>query len=525
MEVFLQNLPIHLSEDKLKDLLDPFLKRLHIADYLCEKPKRKQIGNITFLSRLDGEKFLKVHGEERICTGQHMHKRHCFISRLVLMKVGVFCKVSTRDPQPFALKSLALEAEQREDRAFPGIDNQGPVALSYLLDSSCGYCTFADDRLVYVPEVRWPGAGTLKFTKRSIIAKITGQFVISIPINTVIELVWFSDGSLTLTLSTVPQFFSTDGPDDPLVVSLRALGISAMGGFSSAEKNRLCALGSRHVEIVGQCLVYQFIIPKMDLPKRIAEIKSLEITVVRYDLSMNKAIPVKTGVFHLQLVCLKKMLAEYTREGSLPFEILFQLQALAYNAYLHPTTVLGLAAKLHQMFKKSKETGKRPLSSHSIQKMFDMIDWPRPFGDPAEFEVKGLVELLKQNEQEIQDGFSLRRGLFDASGNMARIFRVMVTPSRITLHGPELEPNNRILRKFPNHHDYFIRVQFCDENGQDVHFNPRANNYYVASRFKHILANGIEIAGRTYTFLGFSHSSLRSHSAWVCLTIYAGIGL
>lgn len=514
MEVFLHNLPIHLSEDKLKDLLDPFLERLHVADYLCEKPKRKQIGNVTFLNRIDGENFLKTYGEEKICTGQHKHTRHCFMSNLNLMGVGVFCKLSNRDPQPFALKSLALEAEQRENRSLPSIDNQGPVTLLYLLDSSCGYCTFADDHLVYVPEVRWPGAGTLKFTKRSIIAKINGEFIISIPISTVIELVWFSNGSLTFTLSTVPQFFSTN---DPLASILGALSIGAKGSFSPADRNRLCSLGNRHADVVGQCLVYQFIVPPMDLPKWIAEIKSLEITVVRYDLSMSKAISVKTGLFHLQLVCLKKMLAEFTREGSLPFEILFQLQALAYNAYLHPATVLGLAAELQLMFKKSREAGKRPLSSHSIQKMFDMIDWPRPFGDPAEFEVKGLVELLKQNEQEIQDGFSLRRGLFDASGNMARIFRVMVTPSRITLHGPELEPNNRILRKFPNHHDYFIRVQFCDENGQDVHFNPRVNNDYISSRFKYILANGIEIAGRTYTFLGFSHSSLRSHSAWVRL--------
>jgi hypothetical protein len=33
-------------------------------------------------------------------------------------------------------------------------------------------------------------------------------------------------------------------------------------------------------------------------------------------------------------------------------------------------------------------------------------------------------------------------------------------------------------------------------------------------RFKKILRDGFPIAGRLYKFLGFSHSSLRSHAVW-----------
>lgn len=36
----------------------------------------------------------------------------------------------------------------------------------------------------------------------------------------------------------------------------------------------------------------------------------------------------------------------------------------------------------------------------------------------------------------------------------------------------------------------------------------------IYSRFKKILLNGFPIAGRLYKFLGFSHSSLRSHAVW-----------
>jgi hypothetical protein len=84
----------------------------------------------------------------------------------------------------------------------------------------------------------------------------------------------------------------------------------------------------------------------------------------------------------------------------------------------------------------------------------------------------------------------------------------------MTLHGPEPEAKNRILRRFPEHTEYFIRVQFCEEDGTDLRFNFKVSNDDVYHRFKDVFRDGINIAGRRYGFLGFSHSSLRSHSAW-----------
>jgi hypothetical protein len=83
-------------------------------------------------------------------------------------------------------------------------------------------------------------------------------------------------------------------------------------------------------------------------------------------------------------------------------------------------------------------------------------------------------------------------------------------PSGIYLYGPEPESNNRILRKYAGQHEYFLRVQFCDEDGQSVRFNPRISNDKIYhGRFKEVLRDGINVAGRVYKFLGFSHSSLR----------------
>ncbi|KAL3481235.1 RNA dependent RNA polymerase-domain-containing protein [Aspergillus californicus] len=224
---------------------------------------------------------------------------------------------------------------------------------------------------------------------------------------------------------------------------------------------------------------------------------------------------VYSGTFQSQFSTLKTELGSHTRDGTLPFSFLYQLQALVQNAYLPPSTVRDLAKKLADVLKARKSAGRKPISINSMKKLFNLIDWPSPYGDPEEFNVDSLLGAIIESEQDLRDGVIQADGLLSRpSENLALIHRIMVTPSRITLHGPELEPMNRILRRFPNHHEYFVRAQFCDENGQDIHYSPQVDNLDVFARFKSVLRNGFQIAGRTYTFLGFSHSSLRTHSAW-----------
>lgn len=510
----MHNLPRDLTDDGLRIQLEPFMKQLAIVDYLCEKPKRKPFGNVTFLDRRNGERFLSVHGQEVLSQGPFTRGRQPLKAKLQFMGTNIFCTPSRHQPQEFALKTLKHAAEQREKP--PQRVEEEELSVSFSMRAfSCGHCTFDGDQLAYVPEVQWFDKGIMRFSKRNMVVKLDNKRIIRIPLNTVVSLVWFRDGSLTLTLSTVPLFFS-DVPSMETILG-QLLGVHLCSNTNShvAEPNRsrLCSLGEKHAEVVGFCLVYQFSVSPEDLSRKIEELNRRGITIVRYDLSRTPLID--TGEFTRQLNDLKGELADYTKNNSLPFDVLYQLQALAYNTYLHPVTVLGLAKELCRMFRSDKATEKKVISVDAMRKLFDMIDWPFPHGEPTDFEVNSLVATLKRNEQEIRDGFAQRDGLFSSNQNLARINRVIATPTRITLHGPEMVPKNRILRKFPNHHEYFIRVQFCDENGQDLYFNPQVGYDDIYTRFKGILKRGIQIAGRTYSFLGFSHSSLRSHSVWV----------
>ncbi|KAL5000778.1 RNA dependent RNA polymerase-domain-containing protein [Aspergillus recurvatus] len=483
MEVFVHNLPDNLSKDLFKRQIEPFMRSLAIANYDCEKPRKKRFGHILFLSRSDGKKFLARHGEE------HRDESLFPISNLKILGFQVLCKASHRKPDELDLRALANEVQERINPTRV-IEKEGDAVPFTLATASCGHTMFVDNEFVYVPEVEFQEYGSVIFKKRNIIIQLGTTRRIRIPLNTVYELVWSKPGSVLVTLTAVPLFFQCNGD----------------------SRIRLPSLGGSHVEIVGQCLVYEFqVVPNSsDLKTQMDKVAEYDLSLIDYGFKRVR----NFHSWHSQLTSLRDELGEYTRAGTLPFGILFQLQALVYNGYLPPHIVLTLTRRLVTLFKTRKMQGRRPISVNSMMRLFNLIGWPSPFGDPEEFSIKGLLEMITGKDQDLHDGNIQAEGLFRPAPHLAHIHRVVITPSRITLHGPEVEPLNRILRRFPNHHEYFIRVQFCEENGQDVHFNPRINNDQVFARFKSVFENGFQIAGRTYTFLGFSHSSLRSHSAW-----------
>jgi hypothetical protein len=487
MEVFLRNVPADLTEGGLRDQLEPVMGRLHIIDFLCEKPKRKQFGYITFMDPRDGHHFLAVHGQETV-NGYPRAR-----SRLQLIGSDIYCEPSKNPAKRFAVKTLHHASDQRGKTIHETQDEDS--AISFEMHSfSCGYCAFAGEHLTYNTETQWSDPGIVKFKKRFIMVKTQNSTFLRIPLNSVIDLIWFENGTLTLTLTTVPFFFTS-------------IGTGSAGG----KRARLCFLSQEHAKVVGQCLVYQFKVSPVDLPSKIQQVKNWQMSVTHYNLRAGPG----RGDFAWDHKSLMGFLEDCFKNGDIPFEILFQLQALADNAFLYPSTVLELATKLRRLFRENRMAGKKSISVDAMKKLFNQIPWPHPEENPENVKAGPVLELLKENEQEIREGFTYREGLVVPGRNLARINKVIVTPTRITLQGAEMEPNNRILRKFPNRHDCFIRAQFCDENGENMYFNPRITHDDVFARFKNIMKRGVQIAGRTYKFLGFSHSSLRNHSVWV----------
>lgn len=92
--------------------------------------------------------------------------------------------------------------------------------------------------------------------------------------------------------------------------------------------------------------------------------------------------------------------------------------------------------------------------------------------------------------------------------------KVVITPTTMRLSTPTVEMSNRVLRRYDNHHDRFLRVQFTEEGEQGrVRVNKEQNDE-VWKRLLRTLYQGIRIGDRTFEFLAFGNSQLRQCGAY-----------
>lgn len=507
----MRNLPPDLTDATLARQLQPFMERLSITDYIAEKQRKKPLGQVTFLDKVDGAMFLQHHGEEPLNhagspyqrSNDHRHPRTQ--ARLVLMGKQVYCKLSNQQPREMHLKSIAHQATELQNH----IHHDTPAEQARTLrapELSCGHHALADERLIFTAEWTAREPCLVKFAKRNILIDLTQSAVqLRISFQSIVELVWSEDGAVSLTLSWGPTILaSPPGQRD--------------------RRQRVAAIDSGHGAVSESCLVYHFQVPiplagasNTDFHSEISRIRHKNLFhVTRHNVGFQHAYALGSPLYSEAAAGLKWELASYNRTNSLPFSLLFLLQALLMNGYLQPATISGLAEKLARLFERAKKAGddEPPISVDAFKKLLEWIDYPTPGGDSAMFEVDGIMEYLTQAERETRGAQAVKSKLLAETQTRARIFRALVTPTRVMLHGPEMEPMNRVLRKFTDHHSFFIRAQFCDEDGQDLFFNPRFSLDAIYDRFKSVL-RGIQVAGRVYKLLGFSHSSLRAHSAWL----------
>ncbi|EAU30181.1 predicted protein [Aspergillus terreus NIH2624] len=491
------------------------MRELRIVDFICLKPRRKTFGHIAFLNKTDAERFLAVHGEQEVPSARYKPR---FQAHLHLLGTEVFCKPSNRNIREFTLRALQYSVEQRGGNSTQERDEQPTFQLD-IDEFSCGYCSFNEDQLVFTPEVAWSQKGVFTLKGRNFKLTTRDGYLLRIPTSSIIALVHYDDGLLTFILSDVPYFF-LEHSKAPLTMTLPLLSLEK----SSITHFRLPALSDEHATIIGQCLVYQFRAPALDLIRCMMSLKESDLSVFYHDLTPKQALRSSARGLHSDLQTFLDQLSEWTRKGDLPFGVLYQLQALVYNAYLHPTTVQILGSKLCAISQDRRQRGLAPISADAVRTLLNTVHWALPFDNPEVFQPDSLLATLRLDREAKMERTTQKSVSADLSSDHVLIHRVSVSPARITFHGPEREPQNRVIRKFPRHHAYFIRVQFCDERGSDLFFNPKHDYEQIFQRFRTVLTLGIQIAGRTYTFLGFSHSSLRSHSVWFSSPFIDGDG-
>lgn len=91
---------------------------------------------------------------------------------------------------------------------------------------------------------------------------------------------------------------------------------------------------------------------------------------------------------------------------------------------------------------------------------------------------------------------------------------VTVTPTTLYFSSPTVELSNRVVRKFSEYQDRFLRVKFSDElNNGGINAVDDDSHNAVFARIRRTLQNGIVLGDRKYEFLAFGNSQFREHGA------------
>ncbi|KAH9893857.1 rna-dependent rna polymerase [Xylariomycetidae sp. FL2044] len=527
MDLFLNNVPEDLNDTSLAKHLTPHLKELDVSNWSCQKRRKGKTATISFLRKEDAERFLHKHGHvERLGT-QDAKGRTKATARLQLLNRPVYCERSRFPIDPLMLQSLQSEREKRRQRPketakhYPR-EHKTVFSMSKLL---CGFYGYArplvpsknqQNLLAFSPVIRWSTPqGLAKFLQNHLLITYNDDQVgrsmrVEIPYRIIDSLVSHVN-TITVTLWEPPRFFSVQNRPTELGEMMKGLSLAGRAGSATekATRTRLTQLPSRndmHKIVMGQALVYQLELDHADFSAKLDKLRrrdKFEITPYFFPRTRELPyLPEGLSSFHKAL---------HRACGSVPFEIRFQLHALVTNNYLLPWIVEGL---LNKIIETRVENNPQQVSSAVLKKLLAQQPFPGPHSEASTFEVEEIWRFLQEKKGNTQQ--ELDQELLDerARQNLCSIYKAQVTPTNISFWGPEPEAKNRILRRFPNHTEYFLRVTFCEEDGQDYYFSPGVSNHEVEKRFKDIFDKGIVIADRIYRFLGFSHSSLRSHSAW-----------
>ncbi|KAE9375996.1 rna-dependent rna polymeras-like protein [Stipitochalara longipes BDJ] len=515
MEVFIRDVPEQVTELGLRNLLRPYMNKQGIKTYHCRKQQQRKFAFLIFLHIHEGSKFLLAYGQEKPSrTGPVIP------AKIQILSTPIFCVISNKSPNIHMLNSLAMEekeekAKPKPAQAAPRLDVKKEFRTSRVL---CGVWEYAGSSLVFVPYFVLEGNGLAKFGSRSLMLKADSGKRIEFPFSHTYDITTENEPhpSITITLYNAPQFFDSASSNSMDLLVSNTAGLS-IDGRKSPQRQRIPALAPNHGLIAGSCYVYRVLLAHDSLraPHQVAE--------YMHSLQKLSGLP---PITHQQIdsvsprksfaTCqkeLESMLADVDK-FSHHWRLKFQIRRLASNGILTPGQILSIVPDIVKILQGSGVD----ICIAAIRRLPTQIPWAGIETDAKDLDIPSLIRLLKSSEEyALNNDESLNSdGSFGhASDNMAMIHRVMITPAGMYLDGPDSEPMNRVLRKYLNYHEFFLRVSFADEDGEPVRYNPRVSNDQIFNGiFKSVLRNGISIAGRKYDFLGFSHSSLRAQSCW-----------
>ncbi len=110
-------------------------------------------------------------------------------------------------------------------------------------------------------------------------------------------------------------------------------------------------------------------------------------------------------------------------------------------------------------------------------------------------------------------------------GNCAEVYHASLTATSLLVDTTSVEISNRVIRRYRNFGNRFLRVRFEDDNyrGQTKLYSASNNRMVlIFDRVRRTLVNGIAVAGRHYDFLAWGNSQLRDHGCYFFAAVDGG---
>lgn len=270
---------------------------------------------------------------------------------------------------------------------------------------SSGCYDYEDNKLVYAPGMDWVAeTGYVKFANPNIIVGfvLKGDTQrVEIPYRIVEAMIIGSrHATFTLTLWEAPRFFRVANTRIEDRITIFSLGQNNHAATPSRVRLVQLANGSvSQSKTLTQLLVYHICVSPVDFDAMLKRLYERAVLTLHYhDVLMPPAYERKSLVQGIRN--LKATIATFSR--SIPFEVLYQMGALAWNGFL----LLWTVQRVLELLKTYQEQVQYPSPSttaRAIKKLFSQIPFPGPDTDQSVFDAREIWKYIQDNERSTQD--------------------------------------------------------------------------------------------------------------------------
>lgn len=496
MEVFINSLDSKTTKSQLSELLQPVLQRLDITFFDVFKQVGNTFGNLTVTDPSKGLKLINLAQTSLtpLFTTPLGRKPRFHVSKrppnVQLLRV---LQKEEKDASARNVSKRVRKQATTQDQTDKQAANLEFIWLEYGSWSNAG--TTGRCFVPYHRETSNTSPGKIARRGRDIIITLNiddkvYELVVDVAIIASMAVTHVHAGhAVTMTLSLAPKIYHK------------------ISGEIRDTRNRLCKLPGATQHAAGSCAAYRFTLtPTTRTTNSITRIlHNLTSSLTLVHRQPPDTPSVAQADFNKQILDLTLWLLQ--AQWSFPCK--FQISALWTNSLLTPYEVRLLLPTM--------ESVKSQSGDDVLIKVLQNLRTQLQIADSVQGgwqQARNIISTQHRfwttdSEQHLSSSSS------SSSRDEVYIHKITITPTGMYLEGPEEIAANRVLRKYRDKRDCFIRVTFTEEDWGKVQFDRDTSNKEIfEGRFLQILRTGLGIAGEHFDFLGFSHSSLRTQTCW-----------